>query len=133
MIDNLVQKIKEHEGFRGDVYKDSLGFNTVGYGTKMPISKMEATTLLRTRLMKKIDELTLKEPSFNTMPDDIREVLCEMSYQMGVNGVLKFRKMWKALKEGNYERAADEMLDSRWAKQTPSRAKELSDVVRNFT
>lgn len=126
----LIESIKHHEGFRGEVYKDTLGFDTVGYGTKMPLSKEEAEMILESRLKAKIKELETKEPFVNKLPLDKQEILAEMSYQLGVNGVLKFRKMWKALKEFDYETASKEGLDSLWAKQTPNRAKELMSRLK---
>ena len=54
-----------------------------------------------------------------------------MSYQMGVTGVSYFKKMIKAMKQSNWKVAADEMLDSKWAKKdTPNRANRLADIVR---
>ena len=58
------------------------------------------------------------------------EVLVEMAYQMGVGGLFKFKRMWAALAVGAYSGAAHEMLDSRWAKQTPKRAKELAEIMQ---
>ena len=54
-----------------------------------------------------------------------------MVFQLGMGGVSKFKKMWKALKQNNYQIASEEMLDSRWAKQTPKRAEELSNVMKS--
>lgn len=130
MMKNLIKSIKHHEGFRGEVYKDTLGFDTVGYGTKMPLSEEEAEMILESRLKAKIKELETKEPFVNKLPINKQEILAEMSYQLGVNGVLKFRKMWNALKKFDYKAASIEMLDSRWYVQTPNRAKELSDRMR---
>ena len=53
-----------------------------------------------------------------------------MAYQLGVEGVMKFKKMIAALQNGDYDRAADEMADSLWAKQTPSRAQRLMTLMR---
>ena len=53
-----------------------------------------------------------------------------MSYQMGVNGVSKFRKMITNMKDENWSKAADEMLDSLWARQTSNRANRLAAIVR---
>ena len=119
--------LKENEGFRGDVYKDTLGFDTIGYGTKLPFSKKEATVLLRMRINDKIEELSRRKPLFTQLPHNVQEILAEMAYQLGVAGLLKFRKTWLYLEENEYESASVEMLDSLWAKQTPNRAKELSD------
>ena len=126
----LIENIKKNEGFNGDVYKDSLGIPTIGYGTKLPLSKDEAEIILQMRLKDKIKELEKREPFVNKLPTMTQEVVSEMCYQMGVSGVLKFKNMWKALKEFDYVKASDEMLDSRWAKQTPKRAMELSEKMK---
>lgn len=128
---NLIEDIKANEGFRGEVYKDTLGFDTIGYGTKLPLNKEESKLLLEYRLKQKIKELESKEPFLNKLPLAKQEVLIEMSYQMGVNGVLKFKKMWVALKSGDYTEASKQMLDSRWAVQTPNRAKKLAEMMRS--
>ena len=131
-IMSLIEMIKKHEGFRGMPYNDSLGFPTIGYGTKLPINEEEAELLLKHRLDEKILELSEKEPFYLELPERAQEVIANMAYQMGVGGVLKFKKMWAALKEGDYKKAANEMLDSRWAKQTPNRAKELAEIIRSI-
>ena len=67
--------------------------------------------------------------------DDLaKETIIEMVFQLGETGVKKFRNMWKALQHDppNYERASLEMLDSRWASQTPGRAKEMSEHMRSL-
>ena len=65
--------------------------------------------------------------NLRSISDDAKEILCEMIFQMGYSGVGKFKNMIKALQNRDYTKASIEMLDSRWAKQTPNRAKELSD------
>ena len=127
VLDDLVVSIKENEGFRGEVYQDHLENDTLGYGTLMPISPIEATVLLRMRLDGMIKELSTKEPVFNMVPPEAQSILAEMAYQMGVNGLLKFKKTWKYLQAHDFEAAAKEMLDSKWHEQTPNRAKELSE------
>jgi len=67
--------------------------------------------------------------------DDLaKETIIEMVFQLGETGVSKFKNMWKALQQNppSYSVAATEMLDSRWAKQTPNRAKEMSDHMRSL-
>ena len=67
---------------------------------------------------------------FDEAPREVREVLLEMAYQMGVSGVSKFKNALKHMKNEEWNKAADEMLLSRWYKQTPKRAKELSEIIR---
>jgi len=129
-MNELINSIKEHEGFVAETYEDSLGYPTIGYGTKLPLSKKEAELILKHRLNEKIESIIEKKPFILTLPQDKQFVLFEMAYQLGVGGILKFKRMWKALEDRNYKEASVEMLDSRWAKQTPSRAKELSERMR---
>jgi lysozyme len=130
-LESVKEQLKKHEGFRPLPYEDTRGYLTIGYGTKLPITEEEAEMLLMKRLKDKAVLLAKKEPIFLTLPTSVKNAILNMAYQMGISGVLKFKKMWAALKEGDYEKAAEEMLDSRWAKQTPNRAKKLAEVVRN--
>lgn len=130
-MNQLIEKIKESEGFIGTSYKDSLNKDTIGFGTLLPLNETEAELLLKHRLSKMIDLLLEKKPIILTLSQNRQEVLFEMAYQLGVNGVLGFRMMWIALDNRDYNVAADEMLDSLWYKvQTPTRAKRLSDIMR---
>jgi len=126
----LEKQLKEHEGFKGMPYDDSLGYPTIGFGTKLPLNEDEAELLLKHRLKQKKDELIEAMPFVYNLPDDKQRVLYEMSYQLGVGGVLLFKRMWRALKSGDFESASIEMLDSKWAVQTPQRAKKLSEIMR---
>lgn len=128
----LIDSIKQHEGFINHVYKDSLDFDTIGYGTKMPITEEEATLLLQHRLNLMVSDLISKEPYYNELPQVIADVIAEMAYQMGVNGVLSFKKMWEALKKKDYKEAAKQGLDSKWYIQTPERAKKLMSILENY-
>jgi lysozyme len=60
------------------------------------------------------------------------EIIIEMIFQLGKTGVSKFKNMWKALSELNYVGASYEMLDSRWAKQTPNRANGMADTMKSI-
>jgi len=76
----------------------------------------------------------LKEEHDCTDIDEIaQEIIVEMVFQLGKNGVSKFRNMWKALAEKNYIGASFEMLDSRWAKQTPNRANAMAKTMKEIT
>ena len=60
------------------------------------------------------------------------EIILEMVFQLGKTGVSKFKKMWEALSGQDYNKAADEMLDSKWAKQTKNRAESLAKIMRSL-
>jgi len=139
--DKLMESVKKHEGYRNKVYLDSLGKRTIGYGhlcvedkwvDGWEYSQVELENVLKEDLQYAINqgEGMCKDLKIS---DDAKFLIIEMIFQLGSAGVQKFRNMWKALKEDppNYEEASIQMLDSRWAKQTPNRAKEMSDHMRD--
>ena len=134
--DKLLESVKKHEGFRDHVYLDSLSKRTVGYGhlcvedhweDGKKYDKEYLEDILEKDLQSAIDQAHDMCQGME-ISDDAKSLICEMIFQLGGNGVSKFKNMWKALKENppNYEEASVQMLDSRWAKQTPNRAKEMA-------
>lgn len=125
----LIDDIKQEEGFKGTVYKCTEGFDTIGYGTRLPLSEKEAKMILEHRL--NILKGTLSSSLYMLDIDKKAwDILYNMVYQMGVKGVLNFKNMIKALENKDYKKAGDEMLDSKWAKQTPARANRLSKAMK---
>ena len=125
----LIDDIKQEEGFKGIVYKCTEGFDTIGYGTRLPLSEKEAEMILEYRL--NILKSNLSDSLYMLDIDKKAwDILYNMVYQMGVKGVLNFKNMIKALEAKDYKRAGDEMLDSKWAKQTPARANRLSKAMK---
>ena len=132
---DLLESINHHEGFVKHVYDDSLGIPTIGYGFAIKDLVLEEDLcdeilLRKLRILGK--SVIGKFPFFDSLPSDCKTVLMEMCYQLGVTGVSKFKKALKAMEDGDWEKAADEMLDSKWAKQTPNRAKEMSNIIRSL-
>ena len=146
---NLLDSIKQHEGFMPKPYIDPIAKEyiplddlkvierywdklkvTFGYGFTN-LTEAEAELVLKYRIAHIRIELEDKLPVFNRLSNNRREVLVEMAYQLGVTGLLKFKNMIQALIGRNYDRASREMIDSRWAKQTPDRANELAEKMRN--
>jgi len=140
-MDRLLESVKKHEGYRNKVYLDTLGKRTVGVGHLcvedfweddkeyeekflMTILEHDLSTAIKgaNELMAEHDCMDINEKA--------HEILIEMVFQLGKTGVSKFRNMWKALAEKNYIGASYEMLDSRWAKQTPNRAKAMADLMK---
>ena len=140
-MERLMESVKKHEGYRNKVYLDTLGKRTVGVGHLCVEDFWEDDKEYEEKFLMEIlaDDLQnaikgareLKEEHSCTDIDEIaQEILVEMVFQLGKNGVSKFRNMWKALAEKNYIGASYEMLDSRWAKQTPNRAKSMADQMK---
>ncbi len=138
-MDDLKARIKKHEGFRDVMYKDSLGFATIGYGHLIlptddfvdgkQYSKEVLDEVFDKDFQNALDNAN-KLMSGYDLVDQAKEVICEMVFQLGIGGVSKFKNMWKALEEGDYYTASQEMLDSRWARQTPKRAEDLSNIMK---
>ena len=129
----LVESIKKHEGFRSKPYPDPIhGWDVPTFGIGFTyITEEEADYILTNRIKSITKELESRIPFFSSLPQDIQEVLIEMSFQLGVAGTLRFKNMLKALESNNYAKAAEEMLDSKWARQTPVRVNNLASKVRN--
>tara|TARA_R100000808_G_scaffold15149_1_gene35305 strand:- start:3273 stop:3677 length:405 start_codon:yes stop_codon:yes gene_type:complete len=129
----LKERIKKHEGYVGMVYKDSLGIDTIGYGFAIKDLELDEDICdeILARKLKDLDvRIKNKFSWFSYMPPQIKDVIMEMCYQLGVGGFSKFRKTIAFLQDKKWAEASEEMLDSLWAKQTPNRAKSLSDIVK---
>ena len=130
---SLLERIKEHEGYVGVVYKDSLGIDTIGYGFAIKDLELDEDICqeILVRKLKNLDDMVkLKFSWFKYMPPQIKDVVMEMCYQLGVTGFSKFKKTIAYLQNKQWDDASEEMLDSLWAKQTPNRAKALSNIVK---
>ena len=129
----LLSSIRKHEGFRSKVYKDTLDFDTIGYGfavKDLVLDEDIANIILQRKLEALIRSIEFKFSWYADLPNAVKDVVIEMCYQLGVKGFSKFRKTIKHLENEEWELAADEILDSKWAVQTPNRAKALSDRVK---
>jgi len=135
-MDRLLQSVKKHEGYRNKVYLDTLGKRTVGVGHLCVEDFWEDNKEYEEKFLLTILEHDLKTAiqgaerllkDCRILDSLAREIIVEMVFQLGETGVSKFKNMLKALKEGpDYQTAPIEMLDSRWAKQTPNRAQGMS-------
>ena len=125
----LIERIGVNEGFRSKPYQCSEGVWTIGHGITW-LTEEESLHILTGRISKLHLKLGGKLDWYDNMPPEVQGVIIEMCYQMGFTGFCKFKKAIANMQDKNWKVAADEMLDSRWAKQTPNRAKRLSEIVR---
>jgi lysozyme len=117
--------ILRNEGYRQYVYDDSEGIPTIGIGFNLEegFTKEESMLILKHRMHKLITELCDRVPVYIDVCQVRKIVLLDMAYNLGIPRLLKFRKMLAALKERDYQLAAQEMLDSRYASQVKGRAR----------
>jgi len=129
----LIDDIKEHEGFSSVVYKCTAGYDTIGYGKRikyLQVTEEQATEWLEEDLENLKYTLSGKYDWFLPAPQEVRDVVMNMNYQLGVSAFSKFKKTIKYIANKDYQMASVEMLDSKWARDdTPRRAKELSDRI----
>lgn len=132
----LVDDLKRDEGWSAVPYRDSEGFLTIGYGflidERKPVELPEVVGQfwLMTLAERVSDELDAALPWLTTQPQEVRRALQNCAYQMGISGLLGFHKMLDALKAGDRKAAADHLLDSIYAKQTPARAERCAALLR---
>mgnify|MGYP000310982446 CR=1 FL=1 len=131
MYKELISQLEHHEGFRSHVYKDTVGINTIGFGTNLDkgITKREAGALLTATLEELQFELLASKRTrgiWETLSNRRRAVILNMLYNLGLTRLYGFKRMWAALEAGDYNRASKEMLASKWARQVGERAKDLA-------
>lgn len=128
----LKKLLLKHEGVRQFPYICSAGFSTIGIGRNLDtvgISKEEAEYLLENDIKRVAESLeNLRE--YKSLSQVRKMALIDMTFNLGFVGVLKFVKMWEAIKVRDYDTAAAEMLDSKWATQVGNRARDLAEMMR---
>lgn len=136
----IAKILKAEEGFSKVPYLCSEGYVTIGYGTKLhkqsgqhpmnfpiTVSKSQALEWLQ-RDVKIIEQKLMQSHVggtggvYDMLSKTRKAIIISMCYQMGTRGCLMFYGMWSALMINDFEAAANEMLDSRWASQTERRA-----------
>ena len=151
----LMKKLIAHEGLRLNVYKDSLGIDTIGIGRNLQdrgISKEELDELDIPSIdhvyeygITEADAIFLAENDVQIVEDELvrahscveeldavrQLVLIDMAFNLGVPRLCKFKKMWAAVHAKQFDIAAKEMLDSRWARQVKSRSTKLAHAMHH--
>ena len=128
----IEEQLLLHEGLKLRPYRDTKGVLTIGVGRNLEakgISREEALSLLQND----IREVTghLQQYEWYSKLDPIRQkVIIDMCFNLGLNGLLRFRNMIAAIEAGDYQAAADHMVSSAWYKQVGSRSRRLEGMMR---
>ena len=135
------------EGFSKFVYKCPSGFDTIGFGYNLEanplrlsqeelrefrhkgITRKRAEELIDLEQARIIPLITKNLPEFLSLPEDAQLVLVDMAYNLGVKGLFQFHNTISAIKRGLYDKAAAEMLNSKWARQVKTRAVKLAKIM----
>lgn len=123
--------IKKCESFRYQIYLDTTGNPTIGWGRNLRkgISLDEAELMFQNDLKEAISELEHFSWYVNS-PSDVKSALINMNFNLGIHNLLKFDKMISALTDKNYTLAAQEVVNSKWAIQVGQRAKDVAVMIR---
>ena len=152
---DLIDKLVVSEGLRLQVYKDTLGIDTIGIGRNLEdrgiskdeldwmdyptidhvyeygITEADAVYLATNDVQIVEEELLRAHPCVDRL-DSVRQlVLIDMAFNLGVPRLCKFKNMWAAIHDDDFATASKEMLDSRWANQVKSRATKLANAMHN--
>ena len=130
----LIENLKRHEGIKLKPYRDTVGKFTIGIGRNLDdvgITEAEAEFLLANDIGVAEGEARELFRRFDTYSDLRQEVLVNMMFNLGRPTLSRFNNMRAALLEDDFDRAADEMKDSRWFRQVGNRAKELVWQMRH--
>jgi lysozyme len=135
-MSKLIEQLKRHEGVRTHAYKCSANMITVGVGRNIDedgglgLSDDEIDYLLANDIKRCKQELVAL--SWFVDLDEVRQdALINLCFNLGLTRLLGFRNAMAAMAEGDYEKAADEFLDSRWATQVGQRAVEVTNMIRS--
>ena len=141
-IEKLKEHLREEEGYRDTVYKDHLGFATIGYGHLVKKNeKFIKDKKYDRKVLEKIFnyDVTIaiqdaKKLCKGIENEDVLPIISHMCFQLGRPKTAKFVKMFEAIRNKDYYEAGLQMEDSLWAKKhTPRRARELAHRMKKLT
>lgn len=139
--ETLESRIIRHEGFcsvpKIDVYPNFV----VGFGHDISKSEYDnysngitwdaAESLLQSDIFVVKSECAKVFPWILGLSTLRQEVIWEMAFQMGIEGVSAFKNMIAAIRDQDWNKASQSMLDSAWHSETPSRCSELANLMKN--
>ena len=143
-IDKLREELTFDEGCIDKIYLDHLGYATFGIGHLVleadpehgqevgtPVSEERIKECFERDIQNVCNDLDRNISWWRDLPEDLVLVIANMCFNLGINRLLNFKNFLAAMEEREWDKAAVEMLDSRWAKQVGPRAIRLKDRVLN--
>jgi lysozyme len=135
-MQRLLETLKRHEGVRYYVYRDHLGYETIGVGrcinraVGLGLSPDEVEYLLINDVQRCIEELDGAFEWFKDLDEVRREAMINLCFNLGLTKLRKFVNALEAMKQRNYNKAATELLNSKWANQVGERSREVAQMIR---
>ena len=145
-VEKFTEEIKRDEGVKYEVYLDHLGLPTCGIGHLIKeddpehglevgteIGEERVNELFAKDLETTIDECKKLYYDFDVLPVKAQHIIANMMFNMGRPRLSRFHKMKRAVDNREWQEAATQMLDSRWANQVPNRANRLIQEMKSIT
>lgn len=147
-MNELIQRFVLHEGCELKPYRCSAGYLTIGIGRNLEtnpltleeqkvvgnwqsgITKNAAFFLLKNDIARAMNDCKTQIPFWQKLDHERQYALLDMTFNLGIKGVLNFKKMLGAMGCGDWEKAAKECLNSKYATQTGQRAKRIAEIIR---
>ena len=142
-IEKLRKQLEIDEGVKHEIYNDHLGLATFGIGHLVIPSDEEYGKPLGTRISEErvreclnrdvqsvLRDCKLLYKDFDELPEEVQQIVANMMFNMGYGRLSKFKGMKAGVDAKDWNKAADEMIDSRWYKQVTNRAQRLVDRMR---
>ena len=143
-IEKLREEIKYDEGSVNEIYLDHLGLATFGighlvtewdeeYGWEVgtPVSTDRCNEVFDSDIQIVLSDCQHLYPDFNDLPEEVQRIIANMMFNMGRPRLSKFKGMKAGVDARDWNKAADEMVDSRWYRQVTNRAERLVERMRN--
>ena len=143
-IEKLREEIKYDEGSVNEIYLDHLGLATFGighlvtewdkeYGWEVgtPVSEDRCNEVFDSDIQIVLADCEQLYPDFNELPEEVQRIIANMMFNMGRPRLSKFKGMKAGVDARDWNKAADEMVDSRWYRQVTNRAERLVERMRN--
>ena len=144
-IEQLRKELEVDEGVKYEIYNDHLGYPTFGighlvldtdpeYGEEVgtPVSEDRVAEAFDKDVEIVIDDCERLYPDFDELPEECQLIIANMMFNMGRPRLSKFKGMKAGVDSRDWNKAADEMIDSRWHQQTPERCKALANRIRSI-
>ena len=143
-LEKLREEIKYDEGSVNEIYLDHLGLATFGighlvtewdeeYGWEVgtPVSEDRCNEVFDSDIQIVLSDCEQLYPDFNDLPEEVQRIIANMMFNMGRPRLSKFKGMKAGVDARDWNKAADEMVDSRWYRQVTKRADRLVERMRN--
>ena len=139
-LEQLREEIAADEGVKYEIYRDHIGYKTMGIGhlciagvdpeydlaVGTPVFVERVNELFDKDIKRTIADCKIVHDDFDELPDEVQKILANMCFQLGLGRFMKFHLTHDLVEKRDWDGVSQEMLDSRWAEQTPERAQRLS-------